>query len=121
MVGEIAPVSPTDIGGPCAKRVVTATVIAPNGDKFTGTNHCLAPQPACPRAGMPRYTGYTLCRSICQQPAHAEVNALLAAGSHARGATMVVEGIDHICDDCMRRMIYAGIASLVVGDTQRDL
>lgn len=107
--------------GRCARRVVTATLTALDGQVFVGRNDCNAPQPTCPRAGMPRYTGYTLCRTICLQIGHAEDVALRLAGAKARGATLKVEGIDHICDPCKGAARIAGIARLYVADQEVSL
>lgn len=100
--------------GPCAKRVVTATIRTFDGREFVGTNYCLAPQKTCPRGDMPGGKGYLLCKTICRQPAHAEENAIEAAGDEARGATMLVRGIDWICPSCKKSVKDAGLRELLV-------
>lgn len=66
------------------------------------TNACLNPQPVCPReAGE----GYDKCTSVCEQPGHAEVDAIRQAldvthFTSLAGATIYVEGHDHACDHC---------------------
>lgn len=69
------------LSGPCAKRVVTATLVTPTGERVQSTNFCYNPQKTCPRdaAGYESGEGYHLCEEICDQPAHAEVNALVHA------------------------------------------
>lgn len=99
--------------GPCAKQTVTATVVTPDGREFAGTNYCANPQSVCPRAGMPTGVGYELCRSVCQQPAHAEVNAVLAAGAAAEGSTLVIEGHTYACGSCMKVADAAGISQVL--------
>lgn len=89
-----------ELKGPCAKQTVTATIVTPDGRRFVGTNHCNNAQMTCPRAGMPTGVGYELCKSICQQEAHAEVNALRAAGEHARGGTLYLTGHTYACEPC---------------------
>lgn len=101
-------------GGPCVKQVVKATVVAPNGTHFVATNYCDTPQTTCPRAGMPTGVGYELCKSVCNQQGHAEVNALKLAGKHAKGATVYVEGHSYACENCTRAAHAAG-ATIVVG------
>jgi deoxycytidylate deaminase len=101
--------------GPCAKQTVTATVMAQDGRRFVATNHCNRPQPACPRDGLPTGTGYYLCRQICDQPAHAEVNVLAAAGEAARGATLYLQGHTYACQECLDACMRAGIARIGIG------
>lgn len=102
--------------GPCVKQVVTATVIAPNGgDRWVATNYCHSPQKTCARAGMPTGVGYDLCRSICDQPAHAEINALAVAGVGAIGATLYVEGHTYACEGCTRAAKAFGIVAVILG------
>ncbi len=100
------------MSGPCAKVTVRATVVALDGTRYVGTNYCLKPQVACPRAPD---EGYKKCTSICQQPAHAEVNALKAAGKAASGATIYVEGHTHACLKCQVACGTSRIAEIVIG------
>jgi deoxycytidylate deaminase len=101
--------------GPCAKQTVIATIVAENGTHFVATNHCLAPQLTCARAGMPTGVGYDLCKSVCRQPAHAEINAVKFAGRHARGGTLYLEGHTYACDDCTAAVQAAGVTTVVLG------
>jgi DNA (cytosine-5)-methyltransferase 1 len=101
--------------GPCKKQIVVATVVSLNGTHYVGTNHTMNPQTTCPRAGMPTGVGYELCRSICQQTAHAEVNALQLAGRKARGAILYIEGHTYACEPCLKVAKAAEISSIVFG------
>lgn len=101
--------------GPCAKQTVTATIIASDGTRFSATNYCLMPQRTCPRSGMPTGHGYTLCREICQQPAHAEVNALQLAKGKAQGGTLYLVGHTYACESCTKAAQEAGIVRIVIG------
>jgi deoxycytidylate deaminase len=98
----------------CAKLTTRATIIAPNGERFVGTNYVRNPQPSCPREGMPTGVGYELCKSVCDQPAHAEVNACLAAGDRARGGTLYLEGHYYACEPCKRVCEEHGV-TIVIG------
>lgn len=98
----------------CARRQTRATLIAPDGQRFVGTNRVNNPQPACPREGMATGEGYELCKSICDQPAHAEVNACLAAGEMARGGTLYLEGHYYACEPCKRAAAEHGV-EIVIG------
>lgn len=99
----------------CAKQTVTATIVMPDGRRFVGTNFARNPQPTCPRADMPTGVGYELCRSICQQEAHAEVNAIAAAGGKAEEATLYLEGHTYACEPCKAACAAAGIVAIVIG------
>lgn len=101
------------MNGPCAKQRVVATLIARDGLRFVGENDCENPQTECPRAGLATGEGYHLCRSICHQTAHAEINAIAAATGHTDGATLYIEGHYYACDACRLACDAAGIAEIV--------
>ena len=101
--------------GPCAKQTVTATFVSAKGTKyFKTTNYCLNPQATCPRGDMPTGVGYELCKSVCKQEGHAELNALRYAGAGASGGTIYVEGHTYACKDCQDAANSAG-ATIVIG------
>lgn len=98
--------------GKCAKQEVLAVIV--NGDKvFKGTNNCLNPQVACPRKDMISGMGYELCKDICQQTNHAEVNACINAGKIAKGATLYLFGHTYCCDNCKKIMDEYGIKEVI--------
>lgn len=107
--------SPAPVTGPCAKQTVRATIVTIDGETFVGENDCENPQTVCPRAGLPTGTGYELCKSICRQTGHAEINAIRKAGALARGATLYLEGHTYACNDCKAAASRAGIASIIIG------
>jgi deoxycytidylate deaminase len=99
--------------GPCARRVVTATVV--KGDaKYVSTNFCRNAQEICPRGDAPSMVGYDKCRDICDQPGHAETNALMLAGEDACGSTLYLEGHTFICDNCLKAIKEAGVKNMVI-------
>ncbi len=111
--------------GPCAKTVVTCTLVTPSGEKVVGRNDCLNPQIACPRGPG---EGYEKCDSICGQQGHAEVQALRAAGEKARGATAYIEGHTYACQSCQHALFDAGVRFIARGAppqpwerTERDM
>ncbi len=65
---------------------------------------------------MPTVEGYELCRSVCNQLGHAEVNAIKLAGKHASGATLDVEGHTYACEECLSAARKAGITEVIVGE-----
>lgn len=98
----------------CAKQIVTATVVSLSGEHFVGTNECLNPQPVCPRKDMPTGEGYHLCQQVCRQTAHAEVNALKAAGEAAQGGTLILNGHTYVCSACEDAAWAAGIVAIII-------
>ena len=101
--------------GPCAKQMVTATLVDASGGHHVSTNFCNAPKPTCARAGMASGEGYDLCKSVCHQSAHAEVNAIRLAGRKAAGGVLYVEGHVYVCDSCTMAAAGAGVARIVLG------
>lgn len=104
--------------GPCVKQHVTATIVTTDGDRYVGTNHCMKPQAVCPRADLPTGVGYELCKSVCAQTAHAEVNAVRLAGKEAIGATLYLEGHTYACDPCKATAASAGIVEIIIGSPE---
>jgi len=95
--------------GKCAKVTTTAILITTDGDFFVGTNWCKNPQTTCPRGDMPTGQGYELCKSICEQPSHAEVDVCLKAGSRAEGSKVILIGHYYACEDCQKVMKKYGV------------
>ena len=58
---------------------------------------------------MPSGQGYDLCRDICGQRTHAEIDALQQAGDEAQGGMMLVFGHTYCCDSCVKAMKAAGL------------
>lgn len=93
----------------CAKKIVTCVILTEDYDAFIGRNDCNNAQAKCPR--LPGEC-YMKCRTICDQPAHAEIIALEKAGVKAQGATAFLHGIDHYCKDCQQALVKAGVTTL---------
>jgi len=81
---------------------------------WVGSNWCENPQKECPRKNMKTGEGYELCKSICGQKSHAEVDACQKAGEGARGAALYLIGHYYCCDNCKRVMDSYGIARVVI-------
>lgn len=101
--------------GRCLKQTVTATIVTAVGTRYVATNGIAVAQTACPRAELPTGVGYELCRDVCKQSGHAEVNAVKLAGKAAEGAILYVEGHTYACDSCQAAAKAAGIAEIVIG------
>lgn len=96
------------------KKQTTIAVIVNNGRYWTGSNWVNDEQAVCPREGMKSGEGYHLCKEICNQPSHAEVDACLQAGENARGGTLYLIGHTYCCDNCLRVMKEHGIKDYVI-------
>lgn len=106
--------------GPCAKQVVTAVLITRDSKTHLGRNDVNNPQAVCPRvtAGMKTGEGYELCKTVCQQPDHAEVSvikAAIAAGSAVPGSVMFIYGHTYACEPCLSWCRHYGIERIVFG------
>lgn len=95
----------------CAKRHVVAVVIGKSGRHYVGHNLCLNPQFNCPREIG---EDYEKCKSICNQPHHAEPMAILEAGEDAKGGSIIVLNHERICDNCKEAIKEAGIIRATV-------
>lgn len=101
--------------GDCAKQVVKATIVTVDGERFVGFNKVRNAQRECPRGDMPSGTGYELCRDVCDQTGHAEVNAMRSAAEKADGAVLYLEGHTYACAACQAAANAAGILQIVIG------
>lgn len=99
--------------GKCVKQVVIA-VIENHGKVYVGTNHCLNAQNICPRKGMETGSGYELCKSICKQENHAEINAIKNANGDAKGGTLYLIGHTYCCDKCLKEIKKAKIKKVII-------
>lgn len=88
----------------CAKRRVAAYIMHEDRIVAAGTNRCRNPQPVCPRD---KGEGYEKCRTVCDQPGHAETMAIWNASERGidlnapdHGLRMVVVGHHRACDMC---------------------
>lgn len=95
----------------CAKQTVIAIVVN-NGEYWVGSNWCKTPQAVCPRGDMKTGEGYELCKSVCHQENHAEINALNKAGSNANGGELYIIGHSYCCDTCKNIATERGIKKI---------
>ena len=96
----------------CAKKHVECYLVTKT-HVIVGTNACNNPQKVCPREFG---EGYDKCASICDQPYHAEMDALTTAeerGIDVRGAIAIVRHW-RCCDSCQRSLRDAGITTTII-------
>lgn len=95
----------------CVKKQVTCVLVRDNEIIAVGRNDCHNPQEICPRSPG---EGYEKCKSICDQPGHAEEMALEYAGDRAKGCTAYLIGIGHYCKTCQLKLFAKGVESLKI-------
>ena len=100
--------------GKCAKQE-TIAIIENHGRYWIGSNWCNNSQDICPRSNMKTGEGYELCRSICNQDYHAEVDACIKAGTNAKGGILYLLGHTYCCDNCKEIMNNFGIREVIIG------
>jgi len=99
----------------CRRRPVAAVLVTPDGRIVIGRNNIANPQPVCPRdaSKCERGEGWQLCREICGQRHHAEVDALEQAGEEARGGTVYLVGHEVACPDCAAALDKAEVVLVI--------
>ena len=97
------------------KKQTTIAIIENNGQYWVGTNWVNNEQQECPRKDLPTGVGYEMCKNICRQDAHAEVDACQKAGENAKGATLYLLGHTYCCDSCKKVMNEYGIVNVIIG------
>ena len=100
--------------GKCAKQT-TIAIIENHGQYWIGTNYCDDAQEDCPRTGLATGEGYILCKSVCEQYAHAEEDACRKAGVNAKGGTLYLIGHTYCCEPCKAIMESYGISEVIIG------
>lgn len=104
---------------PCYKQRCVAIII--NGGKVVGVGENLidTTETSCPRvtAGCETGEGYEICRDVCNQSGHAEVEACKQAGSLAKGGTLHLYGHTYACDDCIKTCKEYGIGGIIIEQT----
>ena len=107
----------SDSRSPCIKQSVYAMIEIGDMQVF-GSNKMLNDEiTICPRDtyGYKSGEGYHLCKDICKQESHADVDAIIAAQTmriNLIGATLTLVGHTYCCDNCKSAMESAGITTV---------
>lgn len=96
------------------KKQTTIAIIVNNGRFWVGSNWVEDEQKECPRKDYKTGEGYHLCKEVCNQFAHAEVDACIKAGDNAKGGTLYLIGHTYCCNNCLSVMKASGIKSYVI-------
>jgi deoxycytidylate deaminase len=101
------------MSGKCAMREVIA-IIEKDGKYWIGSNWCNEPQNNCPR--IIDDNNYDKCIEVCDQPNHAEIDALINAGLNAVGANLYLIGHEYLCSVCEETVKNFGVKNIIVGE-----
>ena len=103
----------------CKKQTTVAIIMKDGKFISQGTNEISNNVSICPRdsQGFESGKGYHLCKEVCNQEYHAEVDACIRAGKDASGATLYLMGHTYCCSDCIEFMADYGIFQVIVSDT----
>ena len=109
---------------PCLKQSVIALIITQDNKEIFGSNHINTFVDVCPRVekGCKTGEGYELCKSICLQNFHAEVDAIETAKKNnidLKSASLYLYNHTYCCDNCISKMKESGISKCVVVDNEK--
>jgi hypothetical protein len=65
--------------------------------------------------------GYHLCRDVCHQDDHAEVDVLKKAKENAKGGHLTLNGHTYCCDNCISNMKEYGVSSYSIIDNDGEV
>jgi deoxycytidylate deaminase len=105
----------------CLKQVVTATIYRKGKILVSASNDIQNYVEKCPRLGMATGEGYDLCRSVCGQEGHAEIQAInkaKALGLDLEGSVLYLKGHTYVCSNCRMHMEQTGIDLFVIEDSE---
>lgn len=110
------------VANPCLKQSVKALIVTLQGEQIFGSNHINNIITSCPRVeqGCKTGEGYQLCKDICNQGAHAEVDAIIQAQKQnisITGGTLYLVNHYYCCENCLSSMKEAKLSrAIVLGD-----
>lgn len=107
---------------PCIKQTVMAAITTKNNEiifGFNGINNKDVLE--CPRVleNMKTGEGYHLCKEVCNQASHAEVEAINNANINKidiKDSSLYLIGHTYCCDNCLDKISKAGIKELFILD-----
>lgn len=107
------------VPNPCLKQSVKALIVTLKGDQVFGSNHINNIVSSCPRVeqGCKTGEGYHLCKEVCNQGAHAEVDAINQAQNQnldIKGGILYLVNHYYCCDNCLSSMKEAKLSKAIV-------
>lgn len=109
------------VSNPCLKQSVVALIVSQSNKESFGSNHINTEISVCPRVekGCKTGEGYEMCKNICFQNFHAEVDAIEVAKKNnidLKNATLYLYNHTYCCDNCISKMKESGITRCIVLD-----
>lgn len=101
----------------CKKQLVIFLLFNNNNTIVSvGTNHCENPQDICPREilGYKSGEGYDLCKSICKQNNHAEIDSINNLMNNINLSFGILIGHTYCCDNCYQKLNKLGVTNIVI-------
>jgi len=100
--------------GRCVKRRVLAVAFV-DGEVLIGENGVENEQEVCPRKDMKTGEGWELCKSVCAQSGHAEIDLIKKADGNLKGANVVIFNHYWVCDSCRKALEEANVGEVIFG------
>jgi hypothetical protein len=99
----------------CAKQTVLCLLLDINWNVISyGSNECKNPVEVCPREDLETGIGYDLCRDVCKQVGHAEINAIRNITNGDVPYICIVIGHSWCCDNCLEVLTKNNISNLII-------
>jgi hypothetical protein len=98
----------------CAKQQVYCILLNNHNNICSfGSNYCNTPQKLCPRTGSESGIGYDLCKSICNQQYHAEIDDIHNINESSNPITMILINHHYCCDNCLNKLKEIGVRNFI--------
>lgn len=106
-------------GFTCLKQPVYAIIINEQNEILIGSNNINNKIDICPRVLNNSKTGedYHLCKEICNQNNHAEVDAINRGKDFEydfKNSTLYLIGHTYCCDNCLKHIKEVGINKIII-------
>lgn len=108
----------------CLRTEVYAMILTEDNKEVFGSNWINNKEvEECPRKSSPSGVDYHLCREICNQEFHAEIDAIINAQKSELitwNSKMYIVGKDYCCNNCLNAMKSSGISYALCLDSGKE-
>lgn len=101
----------------CLKQRVNAIIVTKDNYIIFGTNNINNKIDICPRANSKSGEDYHFCKDICNQNAHAEVDAInnaLKNNIDINDSTLYLIGHTYCCNNCLENLNKYNIKNIII-------
>lgn len=101
----------------CLKQRVNAVIVSKDNQIVFGTNNINNKVDCCPRANSKSGEDYHFCKDVCNQNAHAEVDAInnaLKNNIDINEATLYLIGHTYCCNNCLENLKKYNITNIII-------